>query len=56
MAQPLSVPFHRQKAAGYCLPACAQMVLAYQQVSYTQEELAQQLGLIEAFGVPTRSI
>ena len=56
MAQPLSVPFHRQKAIGYCLPACVQMVLAYHQVNLSQEEVARQLGLIEGLGAPTRSV
>lgn len=56
MDKPLSVPYHKQRAVGYCLPACVQMVLAYQQVSLSQEEVARQLGLIDGLGAPTRSV
>ena len=56
MALLLSVPFRKQQAIGYCLPACVQMVLAYQQIDRSQNKLAQQLQLRPAFGAPTRSV
>lgn len=56
MAQPLSIPFHKQQAAGYCLPACVQMVLAYQQIIRSQPDLAMQLGVRSSLGTPTRSV
>lgn len=56
MAQPLPVPFYKQQAVGYCMPACAQMVLAYQDISYSQDELAKVLNLKPGLGTPTRNI
>ncbi len=56
MAQPLSIPFHKQQAAGYCLPACVQMVLAHQQIIRSQADLATQLGVRASLGTPTRSV
>jgi ABC-type bacteriocin/lantibiotic exporter with double-glycine peptidase domain len=56
MAQPLSIPFHKQQAAGYCLPACVQMVLAYQQIDRSQTDLATELKVRASLGTPTRSV
>jgi hypothetical protein len=44
VAELLNVPFNHQKAHGYCLPACAQMALAYLGIARSQEELARTLG------------
>jgi len=52
----LSVPFSPQHDHGYCLPACAQMGLAYLGISRTQKILARELGLIEQYGVPAPNI
>ncbi|WP_374689395.1 C39 family peptidase, partial [Promineifilum sp.] len=43
MPKPLPVPFHAQSKQGYCLAACAQMVLAYYGQARDQERLAAQL-------------
>jgi hypothetical protein len=56
VANILNIPHHRQKADGYCLPACAQMALAYLGVSRSQEELARKLGLRPRLGVPASNI
>lgn len=56
MANILPVPHYQQKADGYCLPASAQMVLAYLGLSYSQEELGRRLGLRPQLGVPTFNI
>jgi ABC-type bacteriocin/lantibiotic exporter with double-glycine peptidase domain len=56
MVQLLPVPFHKQKANGYCLPACVQMVLAYQNYTRSQDDLAQLLAIHPGLGAPTRSV
>lgn len=56
MALHLSVPFHKQQAVGFCMPACAQMVLAFQGIFRSQDELARQLHLKPQLGTPTRNI
>ena len=43
MAKPLPVPFFKQNETGYCLTACVQMVLAFQDISRSQDVLAKQL-------------
>lgn len=48
----LSVPHHLQLADGLCLPACAQMVLAYWGIRRTQNRLARQLQTIPGAGTP----
>ena len=53
MGKRLSVPFHAQIDTGYCLAACAQMVLAYQGLTFTQEYLAQLLAIKPRLGTPT---
>ena len=56
MAKLLPVPFYKQNKPGYCLPACAQMVLSFQGVQLSQSNLAQQLKVKPALGTPTRNI
>ncbi len=56
MAEILSVPFSPQEKHGYCLPACAQMVLAYLGISRSQKMLARELEVFEDFGVPASNI
>ncbi len=56
MPQRLSLPYHRQKAEGYCLAACAQMVLHYWGILTEQDELAEQMGVIPNIGVPASRI
>src|SRR5262245_37159762 len=56
MAEPLNVPFSPQEKHGYCLPACAQMVLTYLGISRSQKVLARELEVFEDFGVPASNI
>lgn len=56
MPQLLPVPYHPQKADGYCLAACAQMVLHYWGIVVDQEQLARQLGVESGVGVPAGRI
>ena len=56
MPQPLPVPYYAQKADGYCLAACAQMVFGYWGMAVEQERLARQLGVEPGVGVPARQI
>lgn len=51
MSQPLPVRFTPQLRDGYCLPACAQMVLAALGIQTTQQRLARLLATSEA-GTP----
>lgn len=51
----LSVPFFQQSAHGYCLPACARMVLAYLGVEHTELELSKVLGT-RKMGTPSFAI
>lgn len=48
----LPVPFRLQKAEGYCLPACVEMVLAFYGVAITQEQLARLLETDPLIGTP----
>jgi ABC-type bacteriocin/lantibiotic exporter with double-glycine peptidase domain len=50
VAANLSLPHKPQKGNGYCLPACAQMVLAYLGISRSQESLGKTLALNPPFG------
>ncbi len=52
MLTSLSVPHHLQLADGFCLPACAQMVLAYWGIRRSQDRLAKQLKTIPGAGTP----
>lgn len=56
MPRRLSVPFYRQNKPGYCLAACAQMVLAYRGHARDQAALAGQLGIQPYVGAPARNI
>ncbi|MBE2197403.1 MAG: C39 family peptidase [Anaerolinea sp.] len=56
MPQRLSLPYHRQKADGYCLAACAQMVLHYWGILSEQNQLAGQMGVMPNIGVPASRI
>ena len=56
MPQSLSIPFHPQIADGYCLAACAQMVLHYWGIQQDQADLAQQLGVRRDVGTPASHI
>jgi ABC-type bacteriocin/lantibiotic exporter with double-glycine peptidase domain len=51
----LPVPHFEQSDEGYCLPACARMVLAYLGIERTEAEISQLLGTTE-FGTPARAI
>ena len=52
----LPVPYHPQKANGYCLAACAQMVLHYWGITAAQEHLARVLGVEPEVGAPAGRI
>jgi ABC-type bacteriocin/lantibiotic exporter with double-glycine peptidase domain len=56
MPPPLPVPYQPQIADGYCLAACAQMILAYWGLPANQEALAGRLGVISGVGVPAGRI
>lgn len=56
MAAVIKIPYSRQLAEGYCLPACAQMVFAHLGISRSQPELARTLGVIENLGVPASQV
>lgn len=56
MRQPLPLPYHPQKAEGYCLAACAQMVLHYWGTIADQDKLSGRLGVIAGVGVPASRI
>ncbi|MBN1487428.1 MAG: C39 family peptidase, partial [Anaerolineae bacterium] len=53
MGNVLNVSHYRQITEGYCLAACAQMVLDYLGLEVTQEELARRLGVRPHIGVPS---
>lgn len=56
MPRKLSVPYYPQKAEGFCLAACAQMVLHYWGIERRQDDLAQRLGVEPTIGVPASRI
>ncbi|RIK40099.1 MAG: hypothetical protein DCC55_15975 [Chloroflexi bacterium] len=56
MPNALPVPYRPQLADGYCLPACAQMVLAYWGIERDQKKLAQQLRTIPGVGTPASNL
>ena len=56
MPQILSVPYHPQIADGYCLAACAQMVLHYLGISSDQAKVARQLDVRPGVGAPASRI
>lgn len=51
----LPVPHFEQSDYGYCLPACARMVLSYQNRQMSERELAEILGT-QSFGTPISHI
>ncbi len=56
MLKHLPVPHRRQIADGYCLPACVEIVLAYQGIAADQEQLAQRLGTVARGGTPGQRV
>jgi ABC-type bacteriocin/lantibiotic exporter with double-glycine peptidase domain len=56
MPQLLPVPYHPQIVDGYCLAACAQMILDYWQMPASQEAIARRLGIEPSVGVPAGRI
>lgn len=56
MPRHLPVPFYPQSKPGYCLAACAQMVLAYYGYLLAQEQLARVLGVQPYLGAPAKNI
>lgn len=52
MSNILPVPYRRQELDAGCLPACAQMVLAYLGVQCSQAEIARLLGTHPQAGTP----
>jgi len=55
MSDLISLPHYQQSAEGYCLPACARMVLAYLGLELTEAEVSQTLGAQE-FGTPSFAV
>ena len=51
----LPVPHFQQSDEGYCLPACARMVLAYLGIQLTEAEISQVLGT-QVWGTPSPAI
>lgn len=56
MANLLRVPFYPQQGDGNCLPACAQMVLAYYGIRRSQRRLAALLSVRPNLGTPASTI
>jgi DNA-binding XRE family transcriptional regulator len=56
VANTLSIPHQQQIEDGFCLPASAQMALAYLGVGRAQEELARILRVRPGFGAPASNI
>lgn len=56
MAKVLNVLHYPQKADGYCLAACVQMVLAYQGLERPQDDLAHELRLKPLVGVSASNL
>ena len=51
MTTPIQLPHFQQSAPGYCLPACARMVLAWLGLELSEAEIGQHLGTQE-YGTP----
>lgn len=51
----LPVPFFRQSRDGFCLPACARMILAYWGQMTTEAEMSRLLGT-KSYGTPFSNI
>ncbi|MBX3049893.1 MAG: C39 family peptidase [Caldilineaceae bacterium] len=52
----LRVPFYLQQGDGNCLPACAQMVLAYYGIGRSQRQLSTLLSVRPNLGTPASTI
>ncbi|MEZ4866772.1 MAG: C39 family peptidase [Caldilineaceae bacterium] len=52
----IKLPHYEQSASGYCLPACAKMVLARIGLTYSEPELSKILGTDDDVGTPTFAI
>lgn len=55
MTNIISISHFQQSTDGYCLPACARMVLAYLGMEYAEDEISRILGTKE-FGTPSFAI
>jgi len=55
MADLISLPHYQQSAEGYCLSACARMMLAYLGVEMTEVEVSRVLGA-QGFGAPSFAV
>ena len=55
MSEILPVPHFQQSAEGYCLPACARMVLSYLDMEQDEASLRQMLGT-KRYGTPSFAI
>lgn len=55
MSEILPVPHFQQSAEGYCLPACARMVLAYLGIERSETEVSEVLGAQE-YGTPSFAV
>jgi len=53
---PLNAPHREQTQSSDCLPACAQMVLAYLGLPSTQDRLARELDVRPPLGAPASSV
>lgn len=56
MPELINLPYSHQTEEGYCLPACAQMTLAYLGVLRSQHELARRLGVQPYVGAPASNL
>ena len=52
----LPIPHFPEAFEGGCLPACCQMVLAYQGIARSQHQIAAQIGHIAGAGAPARNV
>ena len=52
----IAVPHHRQIADGFCLPACAEMVLASLGIKRSQADIARALGTLPNVGTRISNI
>ena len=55
MSSILPVPHFQQSDEGYCLPACARMVLSYLELERDEADLSQILGT-KRYGTPSFAI
>lgn len=55
MGEPISLPHFQQSAEGYCLPACARMILASLGINQSEAEIANILGTRD-YGTPSFAV